>query len=211
MNYKLAMGIFWLHISLFWSFEVTSIAALTFTLGAEQPWDCKDIPLHLFDTLCSVSLIFFFFPEMLFWIIFIYFYATWRLKTKRHVNVCISWTAPPEDDFAFLARLIWFIITGSLRAENSLIFYKEQTKWTWCKFIKETFQFVYVIIIFSQRKLLALMKIADFNKDSQFTLKSARLWLEANFFGLNVVKFLCFKSGWLLNTNAEKYQQWHCS
>lgn len=54
----------------------------------------------------------------------------------------------------------------------------------------------YVIITFSQRKLLALMKMADFNKDSQFTLKSPHLCLGANFFCLNVVKFLCFKSGW---------------
>lgn len=117
-------------------------------------------------------------------------------KTKQHVNVCISWTAPPENDFAFLACLIWFIITGSLQAENLSIFYKEQTKWTWWEFIKETLQFFYVIITFSQRKLLALMKIADFNKDSQLTLKSPHLCLEANFFCLNVVKFLCFKSGW---------------
>lgn len=149
MNYKSAVGIFWLHISL-WSFEVTSIAALTFSLGAEQPWDCKDKHFPFFPSLhyiylthCVVSQIFFFFPEMLFWIIFIYFYGTQRLKTKQHVNVCISWTAPPENDFAFLARLIWFIITGSLQAENSLIFYKEQTKWTWWEFIKETLQFFF--------------------------------------------------------------------
>lgn len=42
--------------------------------------------------------------------------------------------------------------------------------------------FFNVIITFSQRKFLALMKIADFNKDSQFTLKSPHLCLETNFF-----------------------------